>query len=527
MSDDELWDYSNFWLFIARCRIFCQHWLAPVFFCVLRMLRSLSYIVISFTARLIFNPYVGIQRLVKKYQSRLEYVRQAKFVQGLVCGQTCNTMLCILKFMYVYTNFEFLKYWADCIDVKLVHFALLVDSLFFILFYHYEALKTGQIVESGNILLFCFFYTLMLGNFYTAFYEAIEQFLVNFAENQMLAHLGAQLCVGCVSNIIKLHFCRKTLRTSPNQPNQHLQLQKWFVLFPFIQVLGDLLVQRTIVFILNSFGFMLLVDNAARMSFWLSISDVWSNILHKILWGCLNHINTFNVYLNDNIKYRKLEKFIANGIMWLCFFSLCMIWLSCNQNFNYSTIFNWKHVTFLITLCVLKYVDNRSRNIPIPDLHLESDSDISDDDVPLAALQRRAGGARAARTQSPGRPQAVQAVAQPPSPAAQVVPQAVRKSARVIWPFPLSRMLGARKDAIQKNDEKKTYEIGDKIYVKFENKTKQTRTRGETKFLWYGAVYLGSDDSAHTFEVLMHWTDATPHEKYTLPWGTATTYDHN
>ena len=296
MSDDEFWDYSNFLMFIARCRIFWEHWLAPVFFWVLQMLRSLSCIVISFIASLIFNPYVGIQRLVKKHQSRLEYVRQAKFVQGLVCGQICNTMLCILKFMYVYTNFEFLKYWADCIDLKLVHFALLVDSLFFILFYHYEALKTGQIVESGNILLFCFFYTLMLGNFYTAFYEAIEQFLVNFEENQMLAHLGAQLCVGCVSNIIKLHFCRKTLRTSPNQPNQHLQLQKWFVLFPFIQVLVDLLIQRTIVFILNSFGFMLLVDNAAECHFGYQF-PMFGPIFFSKYYGVVSITSTLSMFI--------------------------------------------------------------------------------------------------------------------------------------------------------------------------------------------------------------------------------------
>ena len=152
--------------------------------------------------------------------------------------------------------------------------------------------------------------------------------------------------------------------------------------------------------------------------------------------------------------------------------------------------------------------------------------DISDDDVPLAALKRRAGGARAARTQSPGRPQAVQAVAQPPSPAAQVVPQAVRKSARVIWPFPLSRMLGARKDAIQATKTRKTYYVGQEIYVKFENKTKQTRTRGEPKYLWYGGEFLGNNDDAETFDVMMRWTDATPHKMYTLPWDTATTDGH-
>ena len=107
--------------------------------------------------------------------------------KGLFVAKSAIPLLCILNSMYVHTNFGFLKYWADCIDVKLVHFALLVDCLFFILFYHYEALETGQIVESGDILLFCFFYSLMLGNFYTAFSEAIEQFLVNFEENQMLA----------------------------------------------------------------------------------------------------------------------------------------------------------------------------------------------------------------------------------------------------------------------------------------------------------------------------------------------------
>ena len=169
MSDDEFWDYSNFLIFIARCRIFWGNWLAPVFFWVLQMLRSIGCIVISYIASLIFTPYGGIQRLV-----------------------------------------------------------------------------------------------------------TIEAAL----DPQMLAHLSAQLCLGCVQNIIKLHFCRKTLRTNAKQL---LQLQKWFVLYPFILKLVDLLFQRTIVFILNSFGFMLLVDNPDRISFWLWISDLWSNIFYKLL----------------------------------------------------------------------------------------------------------------------------------------------------------------------------------------------------------------------------------------------------
>lgn len=420
----------------------------PILVVVMKNLIQCSQIVGTCIANFIFYRYHGMQTVLRKQV--VLCIRNSKIFTMCIMSPVCTAVLKYWKVFFVCENFY---------EVKS---ALILDTILFLFFYVDLADKAGQIVIPGDIVLYSFFLIFVLPDWYVEFQKALPKYLeTDKVPGEAAFHIKlgdnalAQLCLLCALNIIKLKFCRATLRSNRGL---HDYLENLLLFCPLIGRVCAQLFRWFIKYTFTSFN----MDIIA----W----DIWVSLIMQFL--CLRcnllHVSVFShgkmmLCGFSEADYRNMRKFIATSIVSICCWVLFWTGIGFYKLDIFPNIFDWKQLTILVVLLGLKAMNwhNQSK---IPHLDEESDDDSAgvspaDTEVP-----------KKSRTKSPGRQAAQQQAAQPQAAQQQAAPQQVfspgRQSCRLQRTLQDDTVTKSKR-VKENSNVPKTYQPGDHFYVQF------------------------------------------------------------